>query len=211
MEQTQAHVPGWYLELYYANYTLKIIHLFNLTNTFYDSFHHICHRIPIWNRSSVVIVNPVVNTNFKSPVFTEPKTHERKKQTSHIFEVGFVLTLEVSSTSSIHLFYFKKLVQQRPTDLTSFCMQFEKEDLGYCGKLSGVWEWVVCWKRKGEKGEYQSWKTEMNIGQLPVNPTLPHSGKLPAVTHVTFFQTACKMMSCRCVVAGPVSANKTNV
>ena len=41
--------------------------------------------------------------------------------------------------------------------------------------------------------------------------TLPHSGKLPAVTHVFFLQTACEMSSCRCIVAGTVSANKSNV
>ena len=37
-------------------------------------------------------------------------------------------------------------------------------------------------------------------------PTLLRSGKLPAVTHILFFQTACKMMSHQCIVAGPVSA-----
>ena len=42
-------------------------------------------------------------------------------------------------------------------------------------------------------------------------PTLPHSQKLPPVTHILFFQTACKMMSRRCVVAEPVSLNKTNM
>ena len=30
--------------------------------------------------------------------------------------------------------------------------------------------------------------------------------KLPAVTHFLFFQTACKMMSRRCIIAGPISA-----
>ena len=38
--------------------------------------------------------------------------------------------------------------------------------------------------------------------------TPPHSGKLPAVTHILFFQMACKMMSHRCVIAWPVSAKK---
>ena len=33
--------------------------------------------------------------------------------------------------SSMHLFYLRKLVQQRRTDVTSFRMQFEKEDVGY--------------------------------------------------------------------------------
>ena len=40
--------------------------------------------------------------------------------------------------------------------------------------------------------------------------TPPHSGKLPAVTHVLLFQTAVKMMSCQCIVAGQVSAKNPN-
>ena len=32
-------------------------------------------------------------------------------------------------------------------------------------------------------------------------PTLPHFRKLPAVTHVLTFKTACKMVSRRCVIA----------
>ena len=36
--------------------------------------------------------------------------------------------------------------------------------------------------------------------------TLPHSGKFPAVTHLLIFQTACKMTSRQCNVAGAVSA-----
>ena len=35
-----------------------------------------------------------------------------------------------------------------------------------------------------------------------------HSVKLPSVTHVVLFQTACKIMSHRCFVAGQVSAKK---
>ena len=34
--------------------------------------------------------------------------------------------------------FFQKLHQQRRTDVTSFYIQFEKKDVGYCGKLSGV-------------------------------------------------------------------------
>ena len=36
--------------------------------------------------------------------------------------------------------------------------------------------------------------------------TIPHSGKLPTVTHVLYFQTAYKMMSRQCIVAEAVSA-----
>ena len=62
-----------------------------------------------------------------------------------------------------HLYLIIKLVQQQLTEVKSFCMQFEKEDVGYCRKLTGVRE------------------------------------------------TACEMTSHWCVVAGPVSVNKTNV
>ena len=80
----------------------------------------------------------------------------------------------------------------------SIGMQFEKkEDVGYCGKLSGVMESGLFAESTGKKGEYQSWKTEVNIGVLPENKS--------------FFQTACEMTSRWCIIAGPVSANKTNV
>ena len=39
----------------------------------------------------------------------------------------------------------------------------------------------------------------------------PLSEKLPSVAHILIFQTACEMMSRRCVAAWPVSANKTIV
>ena len=42
-----------------------------------------------------------------------------------------------------------------------------------------------------------------------LQPTLSSPGKLPAVNHILFFQTACKMMSCLSIVAGPVSAKNT--
>ena len=42
-------------------------------------------------------------------------------------------------------------------------------------------------------------------------PTLPHSGKLPTITQVLFFQTACKMTSRRCIVDEPVSAKQAIV
>ena len=114
-------------------------------------------------------------------------------------------------------------------------MQFEKWGRGLLREaFRSNGEWAGGWKLEGEKGEYQSWKTEVNIGVLPVNinkckrpnclptflsppprafsqqPTLPHSGKLPAVTQVLFFQTACNMMSHRCVVAVPVFVKKDN-
>ena len=37
---------------------------------------------------------------------------------------------------------------------------------------------------------------------------LPHSGKLPTVTPVLFFQTACEMTSRQCIVVGQLSAKK---
>ena len=40
-------------------------------------------------------------------------------------------------------------------------------------------------------------------------PPLLHFGKLPAVTHVNFFQTAYNLTSRRCVIARAVSANTT--
>ena len=83
-------------------------------------------------------------------------------------------------------------------------------------------------QKRGGIRKYRSWKTEVNIWVLPViknkrmrsncvciflfppsfgqKSTPPHSGKPPAVTHIPFFQTACKMISRRCVVAWPVSA-----
>ena len=36
-------------------------------------------------------------------------------------------------------------------------------------------------------------------------PTLPHYRKLLTVTHILIFQIACKIMSCECDFAGPVS------
>ena len=47
--------------------------------------------------------------------------------------------------------FFWKLVRQRHTNVTSFCMQFEKGDVGYCGRLSGVRGSVSLAKREREK------------------------------------------------------------
>ena len=48
--------------------------------------------------------------------------------------------MALNSFSSKHLVFLWKLFRQRPTNVTSFCLQFEKEDVGYWGKLSGVRE-----------------------------------------------------------------------
>ena len=58
---------------------------------------------------------------------------------------------------------------------------------------------------------FQDWYSPFSPRAFIKEPTLPHSGKLPAVTHVLFFQTACKMTSRQCIVAGPVSVNKTRL
>ena len=62
----------------------------------------------------------------------EWKTGIKKLETKNLW----LLTLLVVN---IWVFLWK-LFQQRPTDVTSFCLQFEKEDVGYWGKLSGVRE-----------------------------------------------------------------------
>ena len=61
----------------------------------------------------------------------------------------------------------------------------------------------------GGKGGGSVLENEVNIAGLLVNKICTiHYGKLPAVTHVDFFQTAYKMMSRRCVIASAVSAKK---
>ena len=44
----------------------------------------------------------------------------------------------LGTTRVVYNWFFRKLVHLRCTDVTSFRMQFEKEDVGYYGKLFGV-------------------------------------------------------------------------
>ena len=53
--------------------------------------------------------------------------------------------IQLVKLSSVHLFYLRKLVQQQSTDVTSFCMQFQKRGSGLLREA--FWsegEWVVC-------------------------------------------------------------------
>ena len=119
---------------------------------------------------------------------------------------GKNLTSGVECQVVYNCFFLRKLVRQLFTDMTSFCMQFEKGNVGYCGRLSGVRGSVLLTDREGKKEN-----THLDLALLFLllevmqrlldvnNP--PHSRKLPAVTHVPFFQTACKMTSRGCVIA----------
>ena len=115
------------------------------------------------------------------------------------------------------------------------------EYMGYWRKLSEVREsWLIYWKyynvhlsfprtdtlyvepprqKPRGSGACQYFGVDQQIGNLlgvydcgrVVEVTLSHFGKLPSVTHILFFQTACKMTLRQCIVAGPVSTNKTIV
>ena len=98
-------------------------------------------------------------------------------------------------------------------------MQFEKRGRGLLREaFRNEVQCVVCLKRGGKE------KLFLSTGSTPMftsvfqdqyflfsplalskQHTPPHSGKLPAVTHVLLFQTASKMMSRQCVVAEAVS------
>ena len=69
----------------------------------------------------------------------------------------------------VYSFFLRKLVRQRRTEVTSFCMQFEK--IGHGLLWEAFWSEGVALKaeREGEIRKYQSWKTEVNIGVLCVN------------------------------------------
>ena len=70
--------------------------------------------------------------------------------------------------SSKHLFFLRKLVRQGCTDVTSFCMQFEKWGRGLLQKaFPSEGKSFAGWKRGGKR-KYWSWKMEVNIGVLPV-------------------------------------------
>ena len=114
-----------------------------------------------------------------------------------------------------------------------FACCLKNEDMGYCNRLSGVRGSAFLPKERGGKRKYRSWKTEVNIGALLVIKVIAQVSKfyssiifliknwrccfdknqlptdLAVYTHVHIFHTACKITSCRCVVAWPVSANKT--
>ena len=60
-----------------------------------------------------------------------------------------------------------------------FFMQFEKEDVGFCGKLSRVMESGLLAESMGEKGEYQFWKTEVNI--LPLTTLFQQKANFPSL------------------------------
>ena len=63
-------------------------------------------------------------------------------------------------------------------------MQFEKEEVGYCRKLSGVRESGLFAERKGGKGEYQSWKMEVNIGVVNVGSIKTRLTAKETVLHI---------------------------
>ena len=120
-----------------------------------------------------------------------------------------------------------ELVKLRSAIVMPFGMHFWKWGRGLLpDAYQGEGKWAVCLKGWGEKGEYWSWKTEVNTGVLSEHkmnwenqspfshstlsrrPNLPHPGKHPAVTHVPIFKSAHNMMSQLCCVAQPVSALK---
>ena len=110
--------------------------------------------------------------------------------------------------------FLQKLIRQR-NDVMSFGMQFEKGDVGYCGRLSGVRGSVSLAKSEGEKkkvsvlkngGEHGSIFSDKNkhtrSNCLPTFPRIlsfftllfwptKHSPSLPR----PLFQTACEMTS----------------
>ena len=55
---------------------------------------------------------------------------------------------------SIQVLFLRKLLYLRHTDVTSFCMQFEKRRRGLLREaFVGNGEWANCCKREGEKGD----------------------------------------------------------
>ena len=81
--------------------------------------------------------------------------------------------------------------------MTSFCLQFEKGGRGLLQEAP-----------QSEGGVYRLLKTRG--GSFPPH-FQPTTEKLLAVTHIPLFQTAYKMMSCWCIVAGQVLAKKSIV
>ena len=92
-----------------------------------------------------------------------------------------------------------------------FACSLKKEYAGYCGKLSRVREsWLYLLEVLLCSPLFSRTDTLPFPPALSAKkPTVPHSGKLPTVTDILFFQTAYKMTSHWCAIAGPVSANKT--
>ena len=93
--------------------------------------------------------------------------------------------------SSIHLFYWRKLVQQWCTNVTSFHMQFEKRTY-----FLGVLQCSPPFSRT------DTLPFCLCFQQTTHSPSLRkafHSNPRPL-----FFQTACQLTSRRCIIAGPV-------
>ena len=67
--------------------------------------------------------------------------------------------------SSIQLLFLQKLVQQRQTVMISFCVQYKKEDVDHCSKLSGkgrVGSWLLA-NNGGKKKKDRPWKTKVSF------------------------------------------------
>ena len=79
--------------------------------------------------------------------------------------------------------FLRKHVQQRPTDKTSFWMQFEKRGRGLLQEAEWDWGRVSYWL-KARRGNFFPSALSANKW-LSLTPE-----KLDAVTHVLFFQTA---------------------
>ena len=80
--------------------------------------------------------------------------------------------------------------------------------------LHAVWKksmWVILFKERPDVFTLFSRTDTPPFNPLAYTPlpTLPHFRKLPAITQVNFFQTACEMTSRGCVSGRAVSTKKT--
>ena len=88
-----------------------------------------------------------------------------------------------------------------------FACSLKKEDVGYCGKLSGVRESRLLAESMGDKGR-------VSVRKISFPPPALLANKQPSLWKASLsyprplFQTACKMTLRQCVVAGPVSSKK---
>ena len=92
--------------------------------------------------------------------------------------------------------FLQKLVRQCRTDMTSFCMQFEKRDVGYCRRL------FLLAEKEGGKEKLLAlidWEKKLFSNEQKATFQFESSTKIGEMT------------SHRCVVTWPVSAKKTNV
>ena len=97
----------------------------------------------------------------------------------------------------------KMYSQKKCTDVMSFCMQFEKIGSGLLREALRSKGGALLAKREGEIKKYRSWKTEVNLGVLPVIKKQMQEIKLRLFnksTHILSFQTACGMTSHLCVL-----------